>query len=338
MTEQENKKIGHKRLINIGYFGGSHGAFLKFFIDKFSKKTPDIITSPFLDNGTSHNLEVKYSGRIYRYTFEDTKGIPRNNYKLEHKGEPQIVVTLDEPSQMNYLRLHFTRESDHELVSFKFDELDSKILVSNNFIDMYADKFKNLYNIDLKLTKLLPYAIMRDFIKMHFVDSSQNKALVGSKKTMQDADADTIFISLSEIWDTDLFMQKMNTISKRFNLQLVLDDSAVNLHREFLRRRVNHATWNRVYTIIDDIKEQKDTDCSDLDIVEQGYLYAWLEKTYDFVQAPLTRKFFDTTAEILEYVTHYPNHYKAMNPNLPVFNNIANPFYLWHKNRDKEKQ
>ncbi len=336
MTEQENKKSGQERLINIGYFGGSHGAFLKYFIDKFSKKTPDITSSPFLGNGTSHNLEVKYSGKVNRYTFEDTDGTPRNNYKLQHKGEPQILITLDEASQMNYLRLHFTRKSDHELTSADFTHLHDKILVSNNFIKMYADKFKSLYGIDFSQTKFLPYAIMRDFIKMHFVDSSQNKALIGSKKTVQDADANTICISLSEIWDTDIFIEKMKTISDRFDLQLMLDQSAISLHKEFLANRVNHTTWNRVYTMIDDVKEQKDTDCSELDIVEQGYLYAWLEKTYDFVQAPLTRKFFKNTAEIYEYVTHYPNHYKAMNPNLPKFNNIANPFYLWNKSKDQK--
>ncbi len=337
MTEQENKKSNQERLVNIGYFGGSHGAFLKFFVDKFSKKTPDITTSPFLDNGTSHNLEVKYSGRVHRYTFEDTDGIARNNYKLENKGEPQILVTMDEASQMNFLRLHFTRKSDHELISADLTLLDDKIVVSNNFVKMYGDEFKNLYGIDFDQTKYLPYAIMRDFIKMHFVDSSQNKILIGSQKTMQDADANTICISLSEIWNTDSFIEKMNLINARFDLQLVLDATAVNLHKEFLANRVNHATWHRVYNIINDIKEQKDTDCSDLDIVEQGYLYAWLEKTYDFVQAPLTRKFFKNTAEIYEYVTHYPNHYKAMNPNLPKFNNIANPFYLWNKNKTEHK-
>ena len=29
----------------------------------------------------------------------------------------------------------------------------------------------------------------------------------------------------------------------------------------------------------------------------------------------------------------YPNHYKAMNPNLAKFNNIDNPFYLWAKGK-----
>lgn len=47
-------------------------------------------------------------------------------------------------------------------------------------------------------------------------------------------------------------------------------------------------------------------------------------------------KFSIKTAEIYEYAMHYPNHYKAMNPNLPKFNNIANPFYLWNKSKDKQ--
>ena len=74
-------------------------------------------------------------------------------------------------------------------------------------------------------------------------------------------------------------------------------------------------------------------DCSKLDIVEQGYLYAWIEKNNDYIQTPLTRNFFVDTNEILEYIKVYPNHYKAMNPNLAKFNNIDNPFYLWAKGK-----
>ena len=43
---------------------------------------------------------------------------------------------------------------------------------------------------------------------------------------------------------------------------------------------------------------------------------------------PLVNNFFQNTKDILEYITYYPKHYKAMNPNLPTFNGIPNPFYL----------
>ena len=32
----------------------------------------------------------------------------------------------------------------------------------------------------------------------------------------------------------------------------------------------------------------------------------------------------------MDYLKYYPEHYKAMNPNLPKFNGIPNPFYLWN--------
>ena len=85
------------------------------------------------------------------------------------------------------------------------------------------------------------------------------------------------------------------------------------------------------------IKDGENMDCSTLDIVEQGYLSSWIEQNYDFIQTPLTRNFFSDTNEILEYVKYYPNHYKAMNPNLPKFNNIDNPFHLWAKNKSSKQ-
>ena len=40
--------------------------------------------------------------------------------------------------------------------------------------------------------------------------------------------------------------------------------------------------------------------------------------------------FFSNTQQIVDFIQYYPEHYKAMNPNLPTFNNIPNPFYLWN--------
>lgn len=337
MDQQKNKISNPDRLVNIGYFGGSHGAFLRYFIDKFSDLTPNIEASPFLDNGTSHNLDVKYSGKVKRYAFEDEQGVPKNNYKFENKGEPQILITIDEPSLMNYARLHFTRESDHEFDGFNLEKSKDYVIVSDRFASMYSEKFLTMYDIDLNQTKAVPCAILRDYIKITFLDVEQNKSYVKSKVTMQNIDDNTVCISLSEIWDTDKFIERMKQASDKFGLKLRIDQTALETHKEFLHKRANHKTWNRVYGIIDDVKNKNNSKCDDLDLVEQGYLYAWLEKTYDFIQAPLTKNFFADTNEINEYVSYYPKHYKAMNPNLPVFNKIPNPFYLWRKNKDGNK-
>ena len=67
---------------------------------------------------------------------------------------------------------------------------------------------------------------------------------------------------------------------------------------------------------------------SGLDVSSEAYIYAEMEKRNDFIQMPLTNRFFRDTAELEQFVEHYPNHYKAMNPNMPKFNGIANPYYL----------
>ena len=87
-------------------------------------------------------------------------------------------------------------------------------------------------------------------------------------------------------------------------------------------------TKNRVFEIIDAIKTKKDLDISQIDTVEQAYIGAWIEKHNDFITIPYSNSFFQNTKEIIQWLQHYPQHYKAMNPNLPSFNGIPNPFHL----------
>jgi len=322
------------KLVNILYFGGSHGAFLRFFIDKFSALTPKIKDSPFLDNGPSHNLSVTYSGKGERYGGVDPNGNPYNNYELPRKGEPHVLIVLDEESLMNYTRLKFTRPSDHELISHEFMCKDDGVEVSEPFKKFYRHNFLAIYDIDLISKKHLPTALIRDFMKINFLDITKNRSFSLCKKVLKNVDANTVCINLSEIWNTQSFMTKMSEINERFDLHLVLNDEAIALHQEFLQRRKNNDTWDRASNIIDAIKNKKNMSCLGLDLVEQGFINAWLEKNYNYIQTPFTRNFFSDTNEIQEYVTYFPNSYKAMNPNLPTFNGKANPFYLW-ANRKK---
>ncbi len=126
----------------------------------------------------------------------------------------------------------------------------------------------------------------------------------------------------------------MKQISNKFNLDLDLSEKAKATHEKFLSALyIDYKTLNRTNKIIENIKENNNIniDCGNLDIVEESYIFAWIEKNYDFIQCPLRDNFFKNTSEIKRYIKYYPNHYKAMNPNLPKFNGIDNPYYL-HKN------
>ena len=327
-----------EKLVTVSYLGGSHGAFLKYFIDKFSKFTPDIVSSPFENNGTSHNDDVIYSGKVERDCFEDADGNPKNNYQVQDTSTPNIVIMVDNESLMNFTRMFFTRKSDIELDSAYLVVDNKSATFDHVFSKKYSDSFKLMYGIDINKNNSVPVSVMRDFIKITFLDYKNNQTLTSMNKIKRNLSQDVETITLNDIWHTDRFIKRMQQISDALNLGLVLDADAVSLHTEFLNRRVNNETWNRVFSIIEAIKQDENIDCSKLDIVEQGFLSSWIEQNYKFVQTPLTREYFSNTKEIIEYVNFYPNHYKAMNPNLPKFNNIDNPFYLWAKNKKHDSQ
>ena len=318
-------------LVNIQYPGGSHGSFLRYFIDRFSKHTPNIDQSPFMANGTSHNKEIKYSDRIRRWGFDDSNG--NYDFTLKYADEPHIFVLIDEPSILNFTRHVFLRPADHEWMPthIRSDVDSGTVEVNTKFVDQYKDKFRSMYNLDIDEKSKLPFSIIRDFLKILFLNTNDNQWINTSKESRKKANAKTYFLNLSEIWHTDTFIERMKYISQQLSLDLDLGQEAIDLHKQFLAKRFNHSTWNRSNDIIEAILNNTNMSCTDLDLVEEAFINAWIEREYEFVMTPHTRYFFNDTHEICEYITNFPNHYKAMNPNLQTFNNKPNPFYLWSK-------
>jgi hypothetical protein len=316
---------------NIGYLGGTHGAFLKYFIDKYSKHTPDIKGNPFLKNGTSHDLSVKYSNKIERYAFEDTLGNWIDDFNFNQNS---VIILLDNKSLLTFCRLQFLRDSDHELASTQVIKInESDFSVNQTFKYFFKNDFKSIYNINLD-DENCPKILLRDYLKIMFLDEHKNYWLLTTKKVIKNLNEKTTTINLSEIYNTEKFLNKMKQISDKLNLDLDLGKKAKATHLEFLSVLfIDSKTLDRANKIIENIKENNDIniDCGNLDIVEEGYIFAWIEKNYAFIQCPLRDNFFKNTSEIKRYLKHYPNHYKAMNPNLPKFNGIDNPYYL-HKN------
>ncbi len=320
--------MGH--LVNIAYFGGTHGAFLKYFIDRFSNLTPEIHELPFEENGSSHSLNVKYSDKIFRYTFEDDYGNVINNYQLIN-AEPHILITVKEDDLLNQIRLLLYRPGDHEITPLNIHEENSSIVCSKSFINFYAEKFKQIYNIDLNKNNVVPKFIIRDFLKIVFLNKEKHQILQGSKKTLEHMHKNTICMNVSDFYNINTFFNKIKEINEKFKLEIRINEESIELHKEFLNRLYTFKTLERANNIISSIKDKKFYDLIDVDTTEQAFISAWIEQNYKFILIPNTNNFFRNTFEMLEYIEYYPNHYKAMNPNLPLFNGISNPFYL-HKN------
>ena len=308
-----------KKILHIAFQGATHGNFLRFVIDKMSKRTPDIQGIPFTDNNTSH-LPLQYSDLIGRY--HPTKSPPH----FKHKDEPHILITV-EPEDLQLLeRSAPTRTGD-----FKVDITQENINIPDIFAEYYpwADKFKKYYNLDI-LEDSIPKFIMRDFYKLSFLDPSKSGFIEVDKILRQNKPADTFEFPVSHFWNEEKFYKTLQNLSGHFDLEIQQDET---IHKEFIKRLPWLETQHRADDVIDAIKQKRDMDITDLDTVEQAYLSAWIEKNNDYVVVPLCNSFFKNTGEIMNWLAHYPQQYKAMNPNLPTFNNIPNPFHLWSKEK-----
>ena len=78
-------------MLNIIYRAGTFGAFLKYFLDKFSSKTPEITKDPFTKQGTSHVLKDgrDFSKKIQAY---------HQHFINDNQGETDLPICMILPT------------------------------------------------------------------------------------------------------------------------------------------------------------------------------------------------------------------------------------------------
>jgi len=305
------------KLVNIAFQGGAHGNYLRFCIDKFSTLTPNIVGTPFTENNTSH-VDLEYSGKIDRY--HPTTKAPF----FKNTDEPHILITIEKEDLLFIERWVTMRAGDHK-VDISKDLVNTHSDFLRNFF--WTDKFKKYYNIDLTKNKA-PKFLLRDFYKLSFLDPEKNGFIEFDKKLRMHQPKNTFQFPVASFWDKDRFFDTLHQASDHLNLELDISDKTI--HNTFLNGLTFFDTKNRANDVIESIRNSEDCDIKELDIVEQAYVSAWLEENNRFVVVPINNHFFQSTEEIFDWLKHYPQHYKAMNPNLPKFNGIPNPFHLWN--------
>ncbi len=304
-------------IVNIAFQGGTHGNYLRFCIDKFSTLTANIQDTPFTENKTSHKA-LDYSGAVNRYHPTDEAPF------FKHTDEPHILITVDKDDLIYIERWVTMRAGDH-----KVDITKESINLSNSFLAnfQWAGKFKKYYNLDVTKEQI-PKFLMRDFYKLSFIDKDKNGFIELDHKLRSNRPKNTFCFPVASFWDKDKFFDTLQQASEYLKLELDISDKSV--HDSFINGLSFMDTKDRAKDVIQAIRNNQDIDITGLDVVEQAYISAWLEQNNEFIIVPVCDQFFQTTGEILAWLKHYPQHYKAMNPNLPKFNNIPNPFHLWN--------
>ena len=318
------------KLLNIVFRGGTFGNFLRYFLEKFSKRTPEIDEEPFTDIGTSHTISnTKFSGMIQRY---------HTSFINDNEGESDLPICIITPSTKKH-HLYLKKAQWFRGGDFKIspDDLWKKAVGEMpELIKSHAMDIIKLYNIkETAHFSWIPKFIVRDWYKLEFlepIEDTQNHQWFKAFKKHEFFDQQRVFeLDLETFFDWDSFIKNIRELDNFFGLDLdygchdnmkTLFDKGLELDK--IRKECN---------LVESVLEHKeDEPLNDLDVSTEGFIYAEMEKANDFIQMPLTNRFFRDTGEMEQFIEHYPEHYKAMNPNMPKFNGIPNPYHL-----DKDK-
>jgi len=303
------------KLLNIVFAGGTFGNFLKFFLDKFSTKTPNITGEPFTELGTSHKIgKEKYSGLIQRY---------HSSFINDNQGQTGLPVCLIVPStEKHYLYLKQAQWYRADDRKWSTDNLWKKA-VGEMPVEVRAKALEiiKLYDIkDHAHFSWLPKFVVRDWYKLDFlkdVEDTQNGEWFEAFKDEQFfTHQETYPLDLETFFDWQTFMKNITELNDRFGLALDFDRQAEmkemfdrGLALDDLRQKCNLAE-----VVVE--KDDSDIEFKNLDVATEGFIYAGIEKKNPFIQMPLTNRFFRDTDEIRQFISYFPNWYRRSNPNI----------------------
>jgi hypothetical protein len=303
---------------------GCHGHYLTYLIDRFSKQSPEIKNLPFNELGNSH-AEVKYSG--FANFIHVTKKHKQNLIKQN------IIKIIYSNDILYFERVAMNRAGDanHDL-----NELHQDISFMKDYNLEFYNKICSLYPTE---NNSIPKWVLRDAYKLGFLDWDRQGSVIKSKNDIAWVNENVApennvhFIHVNIFFNEESIRRCLIQLDELFGLDLDLENLS-EVHKVFMQKNKILQSNKNTDMVLDAISKSENIDIPSLDILQEAYLYAELEKQNDFVVMPLTDHFFSTTKEITDYVNCYPQHYKAMNTNLPKFNNIDNPFFL-HRQKNK---
>ena len=316
--------MGHiVKLLNVLSTGpGLHHRFLQWMIEFASGHTPDSTSHPFTQAGTSHNKDNIYWSDKFAYKI--LADVDKTEMS-ELQGQPALGVDTETCFDVLYLeRIAYNRESSKNNDLTKAENFPTWQEWNSN----YVEQIRNDYNIDHK--ENIPKFILRDSLKHGFLDFTKVGLYLEVKnmiKKMKSFTDNYLLINVDCFYAEDNFLKATKIMDDKFKLKLNFYkvQKAYKMMRDRNPILQNHLEVN---DILLSIKNKQNIILPELDVLQEAYLYAKLEEENDYVIMPLVNNFFQNTKDILEYITYYPKHYKAMNPNLPTFNGIPNPFYL----------
>ena len=294
---------------------GLHHNFLRYIIDSTSVLSPDIAQLPFMNTGTSHSKDVKYSD-LFKVV----------SHRPVDSSDHGPFVCMEGDDILYYHRASLSREGDKDNDLINYENFSNWQEWNNH----HVEKIKNDYKIGE--IDIIPKFILRDSFKQGFLDLENNGLYRHNIERIDSCkngsgSTKTYLFPVTSFFSEQNFLKQLADLSKAFDLKMDLSNVPA-VYKMFCEKNKILQTHTLPHKVLDAVKDHRYTNIPKLDMIQEAYIYAILEKEHDFITMPLVDNFFEHTGEIINYIKYFPEHYKAMNPNLPTFNGIPNPYYL----------
>ena len=298
--------------IQVIYHPGTFGNLLRWLLDRFS---PDCrfknIDNPWDQNHRVHDESFEYNQRFIRG--HQIEG------KFNSKPDPladKIVINFYLNDLLFAQRCGFYRNIGCETDEKRY----------NGVISQTNIKLLNLFKIDKNTSCKI---VTKELYKIQLHDHENHKWWNEITKYMKN---NTHYqFSIYALWNKENFIKELESISNKFSLNLNIDENIISNITEKISKMYPISTINRAKNVLKAIKENVNIECNELDILEQAWIEVILEKQHDSIIFPYGCNWFENTDQINEFLDTYPSYLKHMNPRLPWYNNIKNPFYLTGK-------
>ena len=310
-----NRDYTPAKKLDIIFVGGTFGNFLRYFIDKFSKSTPDILQNPFTEIGTSHNPKITYSDFVKCHHQE---------YILSNQQLEKINIALILPqTRLDFMYLDTAQQFRTRDNKYLPDHLWSKPvkdITSDDLLEKIT-KIIELYSLSDNLEKI-PKFIVRDWYKLEYLKKLNDTYNFKFIKKLQEHDffskQNTSIVPLQSFFSFKEFQNMIVELDNRFNLCLDFQrlEDMEKIFQEGLELDILRQQALEVKKIIENIEKGLDYDIVPLDVSHEAFIYGYCERLNKNIQLPLGNNFFTNTREIFEYLNYFPNWYKKLNPNL----------------------
>ena len=302
--------------IQVIYAPGTWGSTFRWLLDRFSQDSKfKSISSPWDEFGRAHGFEeTDYNKFVKRGHQVDGRTVGPDS------DSDKIVIGYDPEDLLFVVRCGYYRTPGMETEATRIKNIIAR--QDSNFV---TESFGQVHN---------HASVAKELIKIQFHDMQSHEWWGAMDKIMKEDK--NYFMPLQSMFDVDNLKNELLTISKRYHLDLKIEDNVVANVVEKIANNHVVKTRNRFKDVLNAVKNRKSITCADLDFFEQAYVETTLEKQNDSIVFPYGTNWFTNTQQINVFLDTYPKYLKHMNPRLPWYNGMPNPYHVGQIDKKKK--